>query len=82
MKKKPAGTPDSWVWGDETETGQSTGGTGGTAVVFDNEFSSNPRISITPWKDCNTWITAVSTIGFSWESEEDDTTIDWIAHNG
>jgi len=80
VKTKPAGTKGTWTWGDEFESGQSIGDKLGTDVVFDSAFSGAPRISLTPHGSAAVWITAVSATGFSWDTDKDDTTVDWIAH--
>lgn len=80
MKTKPAGTKDNWNWGDEFESGQSTGNKSGTDVTFASVFSSAPRLSLTPHSSASVWLTAVSATGFSWGTDKDNTTVDWIAH--
>lgn len=79
MRKKPAGAPGNWCWCEGVECGQSTGGTAGTDVVFSSAFAATPRVQLTPWQKTCVWLTASSPTGFSWEADDDNTTIDWVA---
>ena len=61
--------------------GQSTSETAksGVDVVFADECPSTPKVSITPLQESRVWVTAKSTTGFSWQSDEDSSVIDWLA---
>lgn len=61
--------------------GQSSSETAksGVSVVFDEECPSIPQVVITPWQKAAVWITEVTTAGFTWEGDEDVSSIDWIA---
>lgn len=63
------------------QTGHSSSETAasGVDVVFTEEFVSIPSVSITPRQKDAVWLTAVATTGFSWEGDDDNATIDWIA---
>jgi len=51
----------------------------GVSVVFDEECSSVPRVVISAWQEKSTWLTEVTTTGFTWQCSEDVASIDWIA---
>jgi len=63
------------------EAGQSSSETAksGVDVVFEEECPDTPKIFITPHRESRVWTTAVSTTGFTWQSDEDSSTIDWVA---
>jgi len=63
------------------QTGQSSSetATSGVDVVFDEECAEVPCVVISPWQKDVVWITAVTTAGFSWESDTNSSVIDWIA---
>lgn len=80
MKRtKITGTATNWAWGDEVDKGQSTGGKTGTDVVFDAEFKVAPVVILTPMISATVWITAQSTTGFSWSTNKDNVTVNWVA---
>ena len=79
MKTKPMGTPGNWCWCEGVECGQSTGDKTGTDVVFNDSFKTTSRVQLTPWDAAHVWLTATSTTGFSWDTNKDNTTIDWVA---
>ena len=63
------------------QTGQSASetATSGVDVVFDKVCAEVPRVVIGLWQKDVAWLTQVTTTGFSWEGDSNDSTIDWIA---